>query len=122
MLMYTQQYCTLREISTGRGKFFLREVRRLRFSLVSLSSLNIIFGLLGWVVHRSDAVSSMTEWSNLKWTGLTGILRDFPPWRPKCRLTPFGDTVKHSCMVHEPLSLNILMAQFWLPYVVTLQP
>ena len=62
---------------------------------------NIIFGLLGWVVHGSDVVSSRTEWSNLKWTGLTGILRDFPPWRPKCRLTPFGDTVNHSCTVHE---------------------
>ena len=80
---------------------------------------NIIFGLLGRVVHGSDVVSSRIDWSNLKWTGLTGILRDFPPWRPKCRLTPFGDTVKHSCTVHEPWSMkHILMEKFWLPYVV----
>ena len=94
--MYTQQYCTLREISTGKGKFFFRAVRRIRFFFGVAS--NIIFGLLGWVVHGSDVVSSRTEWFNLKWTGLTGILRDFPPWRPKFCI---GDTVNHSCTVHE---------------------
>ena len=74
---------------------------------------NIIFGLLGWVVHGSDVVSSRTEWFNLKWTGLTGILRDFPPLRPKCRLTPFGDTVNQSCTVHETYSDGAGLFAIW---------
>ena len=89
--MYTQQYCTLREISTGKGNSSSMKYRLTEDTFFFGVASNIIFGLLGWVVHESDVVSSRTEWSNLEWTGLTGILRDFPPWRPKCRLKPFGD-------------------------------
>ena len=83
--------------------------------------LNIIFGFLVWIVHRSGfALGSNASlvkfrkiwrgreiWILALLTGLTDFLRDFPPQRTS-RL--FGDTVNHDCKDHKGL--------FWLMYEI----